>query len=196
MLEAIFPLLGKALPRDHADALQHALVQHMPWMQVDPGVGILPLKLVPGVENLALLSQRTRLVLRVNANRMTQLMAMADVELDVSGHSLRLGIPHVRELKPLATLYSYRVAASSADEALFMESVQRELTELGIGGERVCGKHQIMSVAGREMDTFSVMLHGLAPEQSMRLQEHGLGPHRLLGCGIFVPHKSAAAVGV
>jgi len=25
--------------------------------------------------------------------------------------------------------------------------------------------------------------------------EHGLGAHRRLGCGMFVPHKSAAAVG-
>ena len=24
---------------------------------------------------------------------------------------------------------------------------------------------------------------------------HGLGAHRLMGCGVFVPHKSAAAVG-
>jgi hypothetical protein len=38
------------------------------------------------------------------------------------------------------------------------------------------------------------MLHALSPEQSLRLQQHGLGPQRLLGCGIFVPHKSAAAV--
>ena len=46
------------------------------------------------------------------------------------------------------------------------------------------------------MTTFSMMLHALVPEQSLRLQQHGLGPHRLLGCGLFVPHKSAAAVGV
>ena len=47
----------------------------------------------------------------------------------------------------------------------------------------------------QEMTTFSMMLHGLGPEQSLRLQQRGLGPHRLLGCGLFVPHKSAAAVG-
>jgi hypothetical protein len=39
------------------------------------------------------------------------------------------------------------------------------------------------------------MLHALPAEQSLRLQKRGLRPHRLMGCGIFVPHKSAAAVG-
>jgi len=52
-----------------------------------------------------------------------------------------------------------------------------------------------MVISGRVLDTFSLMLHALPEEQSLRLQRCGLGPHRLLGCGIFVPHKSAAAVG-
>jgi hypothetical protein len=51
-----------------------------------------------------------------------------------------------------------------------------------------------MQVSGQVVNTFSLMLHALPPDQSLRLQHHGLGVHRLLGCGIFVPHKSAAAV--
>ena len=38
------------------------------------------------------------------------------------------------------------------------------------------------------------MLHDLKLEQSALLQQVGLGEHRKLGCGIFVPHKSIAAV--
>jgi hypothetical protein len=39
------------------------------------------------------------------------------------------------------------------------------------------------------------MLHGLATAASLRVLEAGVGRHRRLGCGLFVPHKSAAAVG-
>jgi hypothetical protein len=39
------------------------------------------------------------------------------------------------------------------------------------------------------------MLHGLRARDSLRVLEQGLGEHRLMGCGVFVPHKSAAAVG-
>ena len=196
LAEAVFPLEGKALPRDHAQALQHALDEKLPWLRSDVGSGIHPLKLVSGPESLALLSQRTRLILRVNANRLVELKTVVGVPLDVAGHALRLGEVHLRALQPLATLYAYRVAASSADESEFMQAIEAELAGLAIAGERVCGKRQSLRVDGREMTTFSMMLHGLVPEQSLRLQQHGLGPHRLLGCGLFVPHKSAAAVGV
>jgi CRISPR-associated protein Cas6 len=196
LVEAVFPLEGKALPRDHAQALQHALAEQLPWLRSDAGAGIHPLKLVSGPESLALLSQRTRLILRVDANRLDELKALCGVELDVSGHALRLGAVHLRALQPLATLYAYRVAAVGADESEFMQAMEAELTELAIAGERVCGKRHSLRVDGLDMTTFSMMLHGLVPEQSLRLQQHGLGPHRLLGCGLFVPHKSAAAVGV
>ena len=196
VVEAVFPLEGKALPRDHGQALLDALAGQLPWLHEDAGSGVHPLRLVSGPETLALLSQRTRLILRVHAHRLNELKALVGVQLDVAGHALRLGAVHLRALQPLATLYAYRVAASSADESAFMQAMEAELAALAIAGERVCGKRQSMRVDGREMTTFSMMLHGLAPEQSLRLQQYGLGPHRLLGCGLFVPHKSAAAVGV
>lgn len=193
-VDAAFPIDGTTLPRDHAQALQQALCAQLPWLGTDPLAAIHPIKVVHGNDEQALLSQRTRLLLRVRARRLDDLMALAGLDIGVDGHLLRLGVPHLRELQPHATLYAYRVAADSADEVTFMAAVDRELAQLAIGGERVCGKRQRMVISGRELDTFSLMLHALPPEQSMRLQQHGLGLHRLLGCGIFVPHKSAAAV--
>jgi CRISPR/Cas system CSM-associated protein Csm4 (group 5 of RAMP superfamily) len=38
------------------------------------------------------------------------------------------------------------------------------------------------------------MLASLTPDESLRLQQHGLGPHRTMGCGIFIPHKGIDAV--
>ncbi|HNV60442.1 MAG TPA: type I-MYXAN CRISPR-associated protein Cas6/Cmx6 [Rhodoferax sp.] len=194
-VEAVFPLEGKTLPREHAQALLDALVVSMPWLQDDAGAGIHPLKLVSGTESMALLSGRTRLILRVKANRLDKLRASEGAQLDVAGHPLRLGAVHLRALQPLATLYAYRVAAIAGDESAFMQAMEAELAALGVAGERVCGKRQMVRVNQHDMVTFSMMLHGLGPDQSLRLQQHGLGPHRLLGCGLFVPHKSAAAVG-
>jgi CRISPR-associated protein Cas6 len=193
-VEAVFPLEGKTLPREHAQALLDALVVSMPWLQDDAGAGIHPLKLVSGTESMALLSGRTRLILRVKANRLDKLRASEGAQLDVAGHPLRLGAVHLRALQPLATLYAYRVAAIAGDESAFMQAMEAELAALGVAGERVCGKRQMVRVNQHDMVTFSLMLHALPPDQSLRLQQFGLGPHRLLGCGVFVPHKSAAAV--
>ena len=35
---------------------------------------------------------------------------------------------------------------------------------------------------------------GRVPAEPVRLQQHGLGPHRAMGCGIFIPHKGIDAV--
>jgi len=146
VVEAIFPLEGQALPRDHAQALQHALAERLPWLRSDVGAGIHPLKLVFGPESLALLSQRTRLILRVNASRLDSLTALAGVQLDVAGHPLRLGLAHLRALQPHATLYAYRVAAINAEESLFMQAIEAELA-VGLwkaskhGGRRAGNDH-------------------------------------------------------
>jgi len=76
-----------------------------------------------------------------------------------------------------------------------MLGVAGELQALAVRTQTVCGKRHSRQLQGQTLTTFSLMLHALSLEDSLRLQEHGLGPHRLLGCGIFVPHKSAAAVG-
>lgn len=193
-VDVVFPVRGHALARDHGHALQQALCAAWPWLHTDTLAGIHPIKLVPGSEPTALLSRRSTLLLRVTEQRADELTALAGLDIQVSGHALSLGTPHRRELIPHATLYAYKVAASSADEVAFMAMVAHSLSELAIGGERVCGKRHHMACAGGELNTFSLMLHALPPEQSLRLQQHGIGPHRLLGCGIFVPHKSAAAV--
>lgn len=194
LVDVVFPLRARRLPRDHAQALQQALCAQWPWLLTEPLAGVHPIKLVHGLEELAMLSQRVRLLLRVGAARAEPLLALTEVTFLLNGEALSLGTPHLRALQPHTTLYAHRVAADSADEVAFMASVDAELAELGIGGLPVCGLHHSMHVAGRRQDTFSLMLHQLAPQDSLRLQQHGLGPQRLLGCGLFVPHKSTAAV--
>jgi CRISPR-associated protein Cas6 len=194
VVDAVFPIKGSTLPRDHALPLQQLLTAQWPWLETDPLAGIHAIKMVQGSLESGLLSQRARLVLRVTAQRSVDLLALPRLELSVAGHRIDLGPAHLRELQPHATLYAYKVAAESADEMGFMALVERELAYLEIAGERVCGKHQKVRADGTELNAFSLMLHSLPAQQSLRLQQHGLGRHRLLGCGIFVAHKSAAAV--
>ena len=193
-VDLIFPVSGRFLPRDHALALKEALCRAWPWLEAEPLAGVQNIKLVPGLDAQAMLSGRAKLLLRLSRERATELLSGPPADLEVAGQALRLDVPHVSELVPHTTLYAYHVAAADSDEEAFMATVSRELTELGVGGERVCGKRQRLTLASGPVTTFSLMLHGLAPEPSRHLQQHGIGPHRLLGCGIFIPHKSAAAV--
>ena len=42
--------------------------------------------------------------------------------------------------------------------------------------------------------TRALLVADLSPEESVKLQQLGLGKDRLLGCGLFVPHKGIDAV--
>jgi len=197
VVDLVFPLSGRSVPREAAQPLHAALQQELPWLAQEARAGIHPLKLVQGATAgpVGLLSPRTRLLLRLPRERVLAAQALAGRTLSVDGHAVQLGEPHERELLPHATLYAYAVAAAGEDEVAFMQTMAAELQALGVRTQTVCGKRGDRPHAGRTLTTFSLMLHALSPADSLRMQEQGLGPYRLLGCGVFVPHKSAAAVG-
>jgi CRISPR-associated protein Cas6 len=99
----------------------------------------------------------------------------------------------VRELLPWSTLYAHVVASDDDDEAAFLRWVETELAALGVAGRAICGRAQMLEDGA--LRGFSLMLDGLAASAAARLLDHGVGRHRRLGCGLFVPHRSAAAVG-
>jgi CRISPR-associated protein Cas6 len=195
MVDVLFPLEGRSLPRDHRLALSDALQAAAPWLRDLPQAGLHRVNVVAGLADPALLSQRARLGLRVPRAHAEGLRELAGRELDVGGHRVRLGTPQVRELLPHGTLYAHLVVESSDDEAAFVAAIDAELDALGAACARICGRRQQIRGGDETLVGFSVMLHGLAAAASLRVLEAGVGRHRRLGCGLFVPHKSAAAVG-
>lgn len=194
-VDVAFPLQGHDLPSDHRLALARAIAEVLPWLADDPQAAVHPVKLVHGSGEPALLSARSRLVLRVARERADDLSVLAGSTLNVGGSELMLGEPQLRELLPHTTLYAHFVDAGDADEAGFLDAVGAELQQMDVSCHRVCGREQAWSGPQQPLHGFSLMLHGLRATAALRVLEHGLGAHRLLGCGVFVPHKSAAAVG-
>ncbi|MCW5635444.1 MAG: type I-MYXAN CRISPR-associated protein Cas6/Cmx6 [Rubrivivax sp.] len=198
MLDLAFAVQGDVLPRVHRAALAAALQQVLPWLDEASGVAIHRLNVATGGGPLALLSGRTRLTLRLPRSRIVDAAPLAGRTLDVAGHALRVGAAQPRELLPFGTLFAHFVAADgeagAGDEAAFLEAVERELDGLGVSARAVCGRHQTLE--GGRLGGYGLMLDRLDRGDSRRMLEHGLGAHRLWGCGVFVPHKSAAAVGL
>ncbi len=195
MIDLAFALQdATSVPRQHRRALAAALAQALPWLPTLPGAGVHRLNVSAGGGAQALLSGRTRLTLRLPRERAAAAAALQGQALDLGPVRLRLGAPQLRELLPHGTLYAHLVAAETgADEADFLAAVQAELDALGLACRAICGRHQALDEDG--LHGFSLMLDGLSAAGARQLLDSGLGAHRLLGCGLFVPHRSAAAVG-
>ena len=194
MVDMVFDVAGTSLPAEHAFELWRAALRWLPWLEGEAGAGIHRLRTAPTGYGVVLLAGRAKLALRVPERRVGDTRALSGRTLDVDGSLLAVGAGAARPLRPWATLHAQQVAAVSSAETAFQDEVAASLRALGVAGQFITGRRQTVAAGAREVVGFSVVLHGLAPEGSLRMQAEGMGGDRGLGCGIFVPYKSIAAV--
>lgn len=197
MIDLQFDLVGTTIPADSAQLLADALLRRLPWMGEAPGTGIQHLKGAETNTGDASLNinRRTKLYIRVPKARVGDMQRIVGTALDLDGHTLQIGSFKTREFSPFANIYAHFVDTGSATEEQFVQDVMRELDghfQLRCGF--ICGKQQTLQSASGPLYGYSLMLHDVPPHKSLQLQDEGMGRNRLLGCGIFIPHKSIAPV--
>lgn len=194
-----FALSGRAIPCDYTLALSHAVIGLLSWLPSVQGAG---LRLVLGAESgngwqrdqsngaLIYLPKRARLVLRLPLERLEDARVLAGNTLEILGFPLSVGEPSVLPLLPSDTLYALHVVDETGEENAFLEHVARAVDALGPARRKImCGKRRRISTPGGGLGTRSVMVAALAPRDSLTLMARGIGPGRLMGCGLFVPYK-------
>ena len=205
-VDVAFRLSGRWLPVDHACALRAAVVKVLPWLEDEPDAGIHSIHGAasgngwerPGRESgeMLSLSRRTRLVLRVPAARAEATSELCERRIDIDGCEVVTGTRQPRPLRPAGTVFArYVVDEEDGDEERFVERVASALEALSVSTRKLlCGRsHRIVS-AERVLTARSLMVADLGPEESLAVQSSGIGPGRLLGCGLFVPHKDIGPV--
>jgi CRISPR-associated protein Cas6 len=197
LIDLQFDLVGTTIPADNAQLLADALQGLLPWLGEDGGSGIQHMKGAETNTGDATLNinRRTKLFLRVPKTRIADVQQLVGQSLDLAGHALQIGSFKTREFSPFGNIYAHFVDTGSATEEQFVQDVMRELDghfQLRCGF--ICGKRQTLQSASGPLHGYSLMLHDVPPHKSLQLQDEGLGRNRLLGCGIFIPHKSIAPV--
>ena len=196
MVDVVFELDAGTIANDHTEALASALRRALPWLDDEPRAGILPLSGLGRGDGFSYVGRRSRLVIRMPIHRSASADSLSGSALDLCGEPLGVGRSSLRPLLPITeVVHSYFVSYGTPDEIEFLAACRAELAARGIGGEPVTGRARRIKCAEGEVHGFALMLHGLKRAESVAIQESGLGLHRLLGCGLFVPHKSIAAVG-
>ena len=197
MIDLQFDLVGSTIPADNALLLSEALLAQLPWLGEDPRIGIQHLK---GAEtntgDTSLnINRRTKLFVRAPKARVDDLQQLVGITLSLAGHDLQIGSFKTRAFSPFGNIYAHFVDTGSATEEQFVQDVMRELDgHFQIRCGFICGKRQTLKSASGPLFGYSLMLHDVPPHKSLQLQDEGMGRNRLLGCGIFIPHKSIAPV--
>ncbi len=196
MVDVVFALEEGTLDDDHAEALSFAVRRVLPWFDDEPDAGILPISGMARGNGVHFVGRRSRLVLRLPIHRGASADALIGARLDLDGVLLTVGSSSVRPLFPArGVVYSHLVSVGIEDEVEFLALCKSLLAQRGLQPQLISGKTHALRTTQGPVRGFSLMLHGLAAAESLAIQEAGLGGHRALGCGVFVPHKSVAAVG-
>ncbi len=208
ILDLAFRLSGGTLAVEHAHALCQALLAELPWLADEPRCGVHQIHAAASgngwtrpdrnAREVLNLSRRTRLTLRLPRERLADAERLRGRSLDIGGHRLQLGDASERPLMPSSTLYARYVICDDVghqDEERFIDWVAEVLRGMGIAPTRVlCGMTSHIDLPAERLAARSLMLAALPPDASLELQQRGLGGGRLMGCGLFVPHKSIEAV--
>jgi CRISPR-associated protein Cas6 len=206
MIDLSFVLVGSTIPIDHGYSLFSAICRVVPSLHASTAessvrVGVHPVRGSQSSPGLLSLTDRSRLKLRLASEHIAPFITLAGKELDLEGHHLRVGIPRVETLTPAANLASRLVTFRHAmTPSAFEEDVRRELTRLEITGTphlvpspRPNWEGQpirrVLRVKDKKVVGYALRVIGLTAEESIRLQEEGLGGRRRMGCGVFVPMK-------
>jgi len=208
IVDLAFRLSGGTLAVEHAHALCRALLAELPWLADEPHSGVHNIHVAASgngwmrpdrdAGEVLNLSRRTRLTLRLPRERLADAEALSGQSLDVGGHRLQVGKARERPLIPSSTLFARTVICDDPrhrDEECFIDWVAEGLQGMGIIPTRlVCGMTSHIDMSGERVQARSLMVAALLPDASLELQRRGLGGGRLMGCGLFVPHKGIEAV--
>ncbi len=206
VIDLVFAIQCKALPLDHGNALRRAVVESIPWLSDEPDAAIHQIHVAESangwkrpqdpIHELLWPSRRTRLVLRVPQHRVEDCQALTGRTLDVNGHELTIGPAKQKILSKLTTIFARYVDTEGNDQD--QDFIQYMVDILRQREIRVKKMMSGLLVKHKTDDGYShtrkLMLAGLSIEDSVRLQQKGIGNRQLMGIGIFLPHKGIDAV--
>lgn len=207
--DLLFDLTCRELPVHHIYALSTALQAKLPWLADEPLAAIHEIHLAgsqngwerpdPALGQKLILSRRTKLTLRLPRHRLDQAQAeLTDVTLDIDGHPMTLGKAKRKPLAKQSTIFARNLVlepGEAEDEMHFLKRMVETLRSRNIPVKKAMpGKTVDIHTPNGTLATRSLMVADLTTDDSIALQQHPLGEHRLLGCGIFLPHKGIEAV--
>jgi CRISPR-associated protein Cas6 len=209
VVDLAFVMRGTSIPADHGYLLYAAIARQAPSLHGDESIGVHPIfGRLTGDRRMAL-TARSRLILRLPSTRIPDALRLVGQRLEFGGNSLEVGVPTVRPLRPAAAIWSRLVVIKGFMEPTgFLDAAQRQLAAMGVDGQASLVPHatrkalegrssatselpirRTIRVHDKEVVGFALHVEHLTAEESLQVQETGLGGRRRFGCGVFMPAR-------
>ena len=199
VFDLVFKLRGTNLDIDHAYALSEALRSHLN-LGTCSKIGVHGVRMAgsgngwnrPEQSDATLpLSRRARLAIRVHRDDSDEVARISNQTLQIGAQEVTVGDSAMRKLSTLGTLHARAVCCDrDQSEADFLAEIADLLKTMNIEvSKMICGRSGTIRTANGPIFTRALMIASLEPEESVTLQQQGLGEGRMLGCGLFVPHR-------
>lgn len=188
LIDLAFRLTGSAVPVDHGYALYAALSRILPEIHAAKDIAVQPIRGLYSGNGTLHLADFSRLIFRLPDEQIQTYLKLAGKRLAVDEHPLGVGVPEVRTLRPVARLRARLVTIKGfLQEDEFLAAAKRQLEQRGIKGQAHIGARRTFRVRDKQVVGFEMGVTQLTAEESLTLQEQGLGGRRKMGCGVFVP---------
>ena len=199
-------LRGKLLPLDNGYIIYSALSRICPNIHKLKKISIHPIAGIPNSNKQLRLTKRSRLQIRIPIEEIPQIYEfLVEQTFNIGQSQFHLGIPEYKALTSSSTVYSRLVVIRRCIEPqVFLDAARRQLEELGIRGkinllQKKNGQLQCRQlVMNKKEGTFPIRGYGvevtdLNEEDSLKLQQHGIGGKHKMMCGVFVPSWNGRA---
>ena len=202
VIDLSFAIRCKTLPLDHAWALSQEVLKYLPWLK-DTGAGIHHIHVAesnngwlrPGEDEAGALlypSRRTKMTLRIPSEKYAEAEKLTGETLLIDDHPLTIGKAKKKKLTNDSVIFARHVLSDIKEsENDFLGRMAEEIKQLsGFSIKKMlCGKSHTINTPSKKLLTRHLMMADLNSETSIKIQQQGLGDARLLGCGLFLPHK-------
>ena len=205
-VDLAFPLTGKLLPLDNGYIIYSALSRICPYLHELQDIAIHPIAGIPNSSKQLRLTKRSKLQIRIPVEQIPQIYEfLVEQTFNIGQSQFHIGIPEYKALNPSAAVYSRLVVIRRCIEPqVFLEAAQRQLEKLGIQGninllKKKNGQFQCRQLVMKKKEgTFPIRGYGvevkdLTEEDSLKLQQQGIGGKHKMMCGVFVPTWNSRA---
>ena len=184
-VDVTFPLQGTVIPFEHSYALYGALSALLPALHEADWLGIHPIHGMR-TESQLRIGHGTCLRLRLPPDKIRDVQPLVGRTLQIGADRIAVGAPSTHMLRPHGTLHSYRVTIKNAmDDAQILRGLLAELAALQIQATLSVRRVRALQIKDARIVCYRVIASDLSGESSLRLQIHGLGGRRRMGCGLF-----------